>query len=208
MQNLAGMIALLAVIGIAVPVAAQPSFDCAKAESSAEALICVDETLQALDREISRLYDLAVDGPHMTPARLRELQAIQRGWIKGRDDCWKAVELRECVVDSYMIRIHEIRTGYSDSREEDENGISLGPFASDCNTGYGIGVTFVNTGESYVYLEWSDQYRVLEGGPSASGVRYVRQYDGMDTVFWTHQGAARFSDMGGPELTCTLEEPG
>ena len=65
--------------------AADPSFDCAKAESDAENAVCASEALAELDVETARLYQLAVAG--VSGARLDELKAMQRGWIKGRDGC-------------------------------------------------------------------------------------------------------------------------
>ena len=82
----------------ATPLAAQngPSIDCTKANSTAEELICADPALSALDREISRLYDLARGS--VAGSDLAMLKAYQRGWIKGRDDCWKArVSITECI---------------------------------------------------------------------------------------------------------------
>jgi len=37
------------------------------------------------------------------------LKAEQRGWIKGRDDCWKSDEMRGCVKREYRYRIDALR---------------------------------------------------------------------------------------------------
>lgn len=85
-----------------------PSFDCAKANSSAEKLVCRDAELARLDRLVSGRYQAALKsvrglgtGAKNAEARLR---AYQRGWIRDRDDCWKAQDRRECVKLSYLQR--------------------------------------------------------------------------------------------------------
>lgn len=87
-----------------------PSFDCSKAAGQVEESICSDPKLAALDVELARLYAAAsakADGEE-----LKTLRAYQRGWLKGRNECWKAigVSIRECVEASYRKRIGELRS--------------------------------------------------------------------------------------------------
>ena len=78
-----------------------PSFDCAKASGQVEELICSDPELAALDVELARLYKAV--SAQTTGQKLKALRTYQRGWIKGRNDCWKAVAVgvRACVEASY-----------------------------------------------------------------------------------------------------------
>lgn len=186
-----------------------PSFDCARAESSADKLVCQDDQLAALDRETARLFRLARGGPHMTPERRPELVAYQRGWIKGRDDCWKAEDLRACVLDAYVIRIHELRQGYADARKQDDAGISKGPLVADCDDfGALIGITFVEGDPPLAALEWQDRLLVLNLGPTGSGARYTAQaFDG-DYVFWVKGNQASFEVPERRTFGCRIEEPG
>jgi uncharacterized protein YecT (DUF1311 family) len=87
-----------------------PSFDCAKAAGQVEKLICSDPGLAALDVELARLYGAV--SAQTTGRKLKALRAYQRGWIKGRNDCWKAVAVgvRACVEASYRDRIQELRS--------------------------------------------------------------------------------------------------
>jgi uncharacterized protein len=65
-----------------------PTFDCAKAQGAVEKLICSDAGLAALDRRLGEVYRAA-----STKAQGRlatQLREEQRGWVKGRNDCWKA----------------------------------------------------------------------------------------------------------------------
>jgi uncharacterized protein YecT (DUF1311 family) len=85
-----------------------PSFDCSKASGQVEELICSDPELAALDIELARLYR-AVAG-QTSGQKLQALRTYQRGWIKGRNACWKAVEVsvRACVEASYQDRIRQL----------------------------------------------------------------------------------------------------
>ncbi|RVT81659.1 hypothetical protein DXV76_19635 [Rhodobacteraceae bacterium CCMM004] len=188
--------------------ALDPSFDCAAAESSAEEAVCANPALAELDLEVSRLYDLAVDGPSMYQARLNELRAIQRGWVKGRDDCWKAsVPLERCVAESYAMRIDELRTGYADSRGDDDAGTALGPFAYRCDgLDALVSAVFVNTTDSLVSLRWRDNAVVLARVPSGSGARFAQDYADGRFEFWTQGDEASFQTPAGGALSC-VEEP-
>jgi uncharacterized protein len=68
--------------------AAGPTFNCAKATGEVEKLICGDSSLIALDRKLDAVYRAAA-----AKARgklVSQLRVEQRGWVKGRNDCWKA----------------------------------------------------------------------------------------------------------------------
>ncbi|MEM6422612.1 MAG: lysozyme inhibitor LprI family protein, partial [Pseudomonadota bacterium] len=109
-----------------------PSFDCAEARSSAEIAVCRSDQLARLDLEVARLYRLAQRGPSIGE-RGAELRAMQRGWIKGRDDCWKAgAGIADCIAFAQLSRIEALRSGYADARQEDAAGISLGPLPYTC----------------------------------------------------------------------------
>ncbi|MVA98364.1 hypothetical protein GN330_14030 [Nitratireductor sp. CAU 1489] len=101
-----------------VPALAQdgPSFDCAKAESGAEKLICGDDELAELDRLVADRFAAAVAAVKALDAGAvqaeKELHAYQRGWIKGRDECWKAGDERDCVEFSYLRRDAELVTQF------------------------------------------------------------------------------------------------
>lgn len=89
-----------------------PAFDCAKAESSAEKLICDDPDLAALDRRLADRFAAAVTVAEGLDVGAEEttdaLRAMQRGWISGRDECWKEPDLRACVEKEYLQREAEL----------------------------------------------------------------------------------------------------
>lgn len=203
---------LLACILLAAPSLAggKPSFDCAKADNDATKAVCASDALAELDRELARLYHLAVSGQYMTPEREKELKATQRGWIKGRDECWKSdLGLETCIANEYAFRIHELREGYADARRDDGAGASLGPLAIVCK-GFdaGISAVFVNTADPMVSLKWNDSSIVLPRVGSASGAKYESDTWGGVSSFWTQGKEALFTPPGGTELTCVVEEIG
>ena len=102
-KMLLGTLALIPLLASA----ATPSFDCAKAAGAAETLICKDAALAALDNELATLYPKAL--ANLSPEQLKTEKAMQRGWIKGRNDCWKAKDLLQCVEENYQQRITELQ---------------------------------------------------------------------------------------------------
>jgi uncharacterized protein len=87
--------------------AADPSFRCSKVAHEVEDLICKDAELADLDRELSQLYGVVLR--HTPPSQQNLLKSEQRGWFKGRNDCWKDSDQRGCVKTAYEDRIHELR---------------------------------------------------------------------------------------------------
>jgi uncharacterized protein len=87
--------------------AASPSFDCAKATHDVEKLICKDAELASLDNSLSSLYHTLMK--NISAAEQKTLKTEQRGWVKGRDDCWKASDMRSCVAGEYRARINELK---------------------------------------------------------------------------------------------------
>ena len=86
-RNIMVASALLAAGGPAL--AQGPAFSCDKvAAGSIEALICQDASLSALDRQLAALYAEASKKAASDPYSL--LKAEQRGWLNGRDECWKS----------------------------------------------------------------------------------------------------------------------
>ncbi|TXG86395.1 MAG: DUF1311 domain-containing protein [Thermomicrobiales bacterium] len=104
----------------AAALAQAPTFDCAKAQGEVETLICKDAALAALDRRLAEVYKAAA-----AKARgklVNQLRAEQRGWVKGRNECWKAKEktwitatwtvetVADCVAAQYRVRTAELQS--------------------------------------------------------------------------------------------------
>jgi len=87
--------------------AASPSFDCAKGSHEAEELVCKDAELARLDRSLAELYNTVLK--HTPASEQGMLKTEQRGWVKGRNDCWKSSDQRGCIKASYEDRIRELK---------------------------------------------------------------------------------------------------
>jgi uncharacterized protein len=206
-SRLTAPIIALAMLGIArMAVAASPSFDCKNATGQIEAMICKDDTLAQLDRETTRLYGLALDARSLPTSQKKTLLAEQRGWIKGRNDCWKASDARACTSASYLERIHELRHAYAGARTQDDKGISRGPFDIRCpGVEAVIAGTFVQTAPGFAYLRWLDQQLVLSQTPAASGARYAATTSNGEAMFWDKGPDARLALPGKQEMSCRVE---
>ncbi|MBK6924918.1 MAG: hypothetical protein IPH14_06555 [Thermomonas sp.] len=78
-------------------------FDCAKASTEVEAMICGSPQLGALDAMLGANYRI-VKAADIGAAQQAELMATQRHWLTQRDACH---DLR-CLADAYMQRIEAI----------------------------------------------------------------------------------------------------
>ena len=149
----------------------QPSFDCSKAESSAEELICADDKLAALDRRLAKRYGAALDVADAMDAgadeAVKAIRATQRGWIKGRDDCWKADDLRDCVMASYLTRENELVTQWM--LQEPAAVVS---YYCEGNRANEIYAMFFDTELPSVRLEYGDSIDSGSLERTASGSRY------------------------------------
>lgn len=156
--------------------AASPSFDCSKASGEVETLICNDEGLAKLDRQLSQVYHQAL--PNI-PA-VEQPKAMQRGWIKGRNDCWKSAGVRQCIAQNYQSRIIELQI---------EGGLLVVPASVVFDCGEYLQITAV----FYTQLEpvtavfsFDDQQLIASNVISASGAKY----QGQNFEFWEHHGEA------------------
>jgi uncharacterized protein len=197
-------------LGLASPLAAravEPSFDCAKAESSAEKVVCSSNDLALLDRELARLSRLALTKGDLPKEAESTLKATQRGWIKGRDDCWKANDgLPSCVRDSYVLRIGELRSAFAAARSEDDDGRSRGPFAFQCEgLEVPVSAVFAEGEHAYAVLRWAENAVVLQSVVAASGAKYAGQNFAGPFAFWIKGDVATFSWPDNARTSCHAE---
>jgi uncharacterized protein len=170
-----------------------PSFDCAKvAPGSIEEMVCKDKELSVLDRKLAEVYAAASrkavnEHPPM-------LKAEQRGWIKGRNDCWKSKARRACIEENYRLRIAELQARY-------RLVPAIGPVTWSCdnNPKNEVVVTFFKTEPATLIAERGDQVSLMYLQPSASGIRY----QGRNESYWEHHGEATITwGYGAPEMRC------
>ncbi|GLQ05886.1 lysozyme inhibitor LprI family protein [Sneathiella chinensis] len=97
---------------------ATPTYNCARAKGAVENLICKDGELMSLDQTLTHTYQGALaraKGLDAFPGKaVNTLRATQRGWIKGRNDCWKAGEnIKTCTRDQYLQRISSLEAEWA-----------------------------------------------------------------------------------------------
>ena len=179
--------------------AAEPAFDCAKAESSAEELICANDDLAKLDRTLADVYGKAVAAIETFADKdtaLKDFKAYQRGWIKGRDECWKAEDELACIKADYEYRIAEITAKY---------GLIEGqkPVFYMCNDNPAdeIVATYFPTTPPSARLERGDSTEIVVEGPTGSGARYLGSFG---IVFWIKGDEATVEWPQGTSFDCRV----
>ena len=156
-------------------------------------MICNDEALQALDRTLAKTYARAMQNlPEEDQASER---AMQRGWIKGRNDCWKADDVGTCVTHSYQIRTVELQI-----RSGELEAPAFVTLRCKQEPDKHFTASFYNTTEPRSVVLTLDNDQVIAfTAPSASGARY--QANGVD--FWT-KGKDASVEWFGTSLVCSL----
>lgn len=172
---------------------AGPSFPCDEVRpGSVEATICGDEELSALDRKLAKVYAAATEiAADQQPPTLK---AEQRGWIQGRDECWKSDDQRACVRDEYVRRIAELQARYRLVAFE-------GPVRLVCdnNPANEVVVTYFETEPPTLIVERGDSVSLMYRQPSESGRRYqgrnesLQDYGDEASIVWGY---------GAPEMRC------
>ena len=162
------------------------SYDCGQVErGSIEELVCTDDGLAALDAKLAEVYDAAIEktANEQPPA----LRAEQRGWIKGRDNCWLSADKRRCVEEEYQHRIAELQARY-------QLIAGTGPIIYTCDDDprNEVVVTFFQTEPPTLIAERGDSVSLMYLQPSASGTKY----QGRNESFWEHHNCEALITWG------------
>jgi uncharacterized protein len=178
---------------VADALAASPSFDCRRVKlGSIEELVCKDDNLAALDRKLAEVY--ASSAQRAVNEHPPMLKAEQRGWIKGRNECWKSADRRKCAEVSYRLRIAELQARYRLIPET-----AAVRYLCDGDARNAVTATFFQTDPPTLIAERGDSVSLMYLQPSASGARY----QGRNETIWEHHGEALITwGYGGPEMRC------
>ncbi len=172
-----------------------PSFPCRQGGSSAERLVCQTPALAKLDRQLASTYRAAL--AKTGQQQRATLKAGQRGWIKGRDDCWKAADLAACVRDSYTLRIAELQARYQLLPAQAQVRYQCGTNAAN-----EMQVRFYATEPATLIAERGDRSELMYQQPAASGARYA----GRNSWLWEHHGEATVVwEWQGQEEVCQAQ---
>ncbi len=175
-----------AAMALGLPAAALaegPTFNCAKAQGEVEKLICSDAALAALDRQLDEVYKAAsakAKGKLATQPREE-----QRGWVKGRNDCWKAKtktwltatwtvdSAKDCVDAQYRLRTSELQAVW---RLLPPKTVS---FACQNNPANEVVANFFDTDPPTFRLERGDRTQTLWHVGAAGAGQYEGQNVGL-----------------------------
>ena len=120
-QTIKGMKSTLCLMGcLMLPCATwAASFDCSRAQTKVEKLICSDAELSKLDEDLAIAYKTALKASDF-PTSLR-LQSNQKQWLKKRDDC----TAERCVKNSYEARLSSLENSINSKQAGIENSPEL-----------------------------------------------------------------------------------
>lgn len=166
-----------------------PSFDCAKTEHEAETLVCADYGLATLDNRLAELYAAEL----AKPGASKDLAATQRGWVKGRDECWKADDKKLCVEESYRTRIAELQINSPGTMAATAVEFKCNDNSKPFTMAY-----YNELDDKPAIITLGNDQAVIFPQPAASGAKYGRK--GIE--YWEHQSKAKV-DFYGIKLECT-----
>lgn len=204
MRNLHLLAAGIAATFLVTPALAQsgPTFDCSKTSHEIEELICKDEELSSKDRKLAEVYKQAIAAMEKVDAggaeAISELKTMQRGWISGRNDCWKAEDKRQCTSDNY-----DKRTAFLQARYFLVEGGQPVFYTCNKNPADEIVATFIPSDPPSVRLERGDSVEVGVLSPSGSGSRYDADFG---VFFWTQGDEAQVAWPQDNEFSCVVRK--
>jgi len=176
-------------------------YDCGKAVTSLDKMICNDDNLAFLNLTLKENYEAGVASLDVvTPKdkRLEALNARQKAWKAKRDACTKASDVKKCILDVYNTRIAELQARYLLIKGGE-------PKFYECNDSPNndVVVTFFNGAKPAVRLERGENVAVGVITQSSKGSKYVSD-DGV--MFWIKGKQATMDWPPANTLTCTLKK--
>ncbi|MEL6575978.1 MAG: MliC family protein [Pseudomonadota bacterium] len=180
-----------------------PAFDCGRAFGKVEELICDDAALAALDRRITKRFAAAVKGLRAGAdgkEAVAALRSEQRGWISGRNECWKAGDMRSCTESAYLMREGVLVATYmldapTATQRYQCNGNPADEFV----------VSFYATELPSVRVERGDTVDAGSQVPSGSGARYALSFG---KALWIKGDEAELVWPEGQDNACAVAPGG
>lgn len=188
-----------------------PSFDCAtEGLGDVEMRICADPDLARLDLRMDSVGTAVMASAvatRMPEADIDEARARQRGWIGGRNECWKAPgyaafadvpeyeAIRQCIETEYVMRIARLQADWALAE------VTAGPvfWMWDGNPADEFVTTFYDTRPQSARVERGDQTEIMLRSRTASGARYEGYFG---RWFWEKGDSAVFSWPEGENRLC------
>ncbi|MYM68701.1 hypothetical protein GTP45_17945 [Pseudoduganella sp. FT55W] len=147
--------------------------------------------MQSRDAALAVIY--AAARAKAKPTQQKRLAVEQKGWWNGVRDCWKADDLRACIVTNYELRTVELQTSWSLAP-------SHAPVHFRCADGADIDVTYFDTQPPSLIATRKQEQSLMRAALAASGARYI----GRNESLWERQGEVRVTwGYQAPETTCS-----
>ncbi|GAA0787562.1 MULTISPECIES: MliC family protein [Pseudomonadati] len=179
-----------------------PSYNCNKAQDSIEKLICQSDELSQLDKQLQPLYSQAIK--QLSHHDAQTLTAQQRGWIKGRNECWKAEDKTECTRASYQTRITELQISAGSVEVP-----SPTYYVCDNEPAFQLSVYFYN---NTLLPAAVFSYSSAQQPPSDPALGFVTRtgsgakYQAQNATLWTHQQEATLTFFEQPPIICQIQK--
>lgn len=184
------------------------SFDCARASTAIEKLICRTPQLKQMDIELTRLYRLALTDDRSVP-RPDKVEIDQRFWVVAREQCSADADPKACTVRRYAERAHQLRQGSAIVRTKDPNRLTDGPVAFRCaGLNALVAATFFNVEPRVVYLKWANTAVTLSQVPNDSASQFSGKDNRGTYNFWQTGNDALLQIPGSGQMRCTAEPVG
>ncbi|MDO6776477.1 MULTISPECIES: MliC family protein [unclassified Shewanella] len=199
-----------------------PAFDCQQASGEVEQLICQDSQLAQLDIQLNQVFKKSISqlgaDADLDVDALAQLKAFQRGWIKGRNECWKADDIKQCVIYAYTSRLTELQIAaavfdvpkavqYQCDPPSNNNLMSIRVYFYN-QTAIPAAILNLSLAPTADPIADSRAVTVAQQNPlltlltlSASGAKY----QGQNVSFWTHQQQAVLSQFGQADIDCRVK---
>lgn len=193
-----------------------PAFDCdAAGLGEVEMRICADSALATLDVRLDSVWTVALArarGTAMPAAWVDEMRAYQRGWVEGRNECWKAPEqaayanvdgaeaIRRCTETAYRERIARLQAEWGIAER------TAGPVFWACRNDPAdeFVTTYYATEPEAARVERGDQSEIFLRTRTASGARYEGLFG---KWFWNRGDSATFVWPQTDTLPCVVRDP-
>lgn len=155
----------------------------AKDLGTVDQLICSDQKLLKQDQQLAEVYQQALlKAANEKPPLLK---AEQRGWVKGKADCWKEDDKKACASTLYIQRIAELQARYELMPASKKLLLSC-----DNNPANEISLRYYPTTPATLIADYGDQVSLMYQQPDQSYVgrnEKLSEQNGIFTVQWGYE---------------------
>lgn len=164
--------------------AADNQINCqAKDQGTIDKLICSDPELLKQDQQLAKVYQQALlKAVNEKPPLLK---AEQRGWIKGKAECWKEEDKKACASTLYTQRIAELQARYELLPASKK--LLLG---CDSNPANEVSLRYYPTTPATLIADYGDQVSLMYQQADQSYVgrnEKLSEQNGVFTVQWGYE---------------------